>query len=183
MCDTAYGLSIARGSFKFSRGAWTHVSQTVVLNRPGEHDGVFVLKVNGKVAIDRSDVFYSDRPREPDYFPIPSCDPNLQLDDGCGWLGSLLSGPIKSRLELRDDGTPRRGLSTQAPLDSSTGIVTSASCDRPDANRLTDAPAQRGALEDEDDICNDDCPPPAAGTQKTGHTVGFQGVFFRHVLL
>jgi hypothetical protein len=185
VCDAAYGLSIARGSFTFSRGAWTHVSQTVVLNSPGEQDGVFILEVNGDVAIDLSDVFYGDRPREPDYFPTPSCNPNLQLDDGCGWLGSLLGGPIKSRPGFRDDGTPSRGLSTaQAPLDSSTGIATSVWCDTLDANAPTDGPSQQGALEDGDDICNinDDCPPPAACTQKTGHPVGFQGIFFRHVL-
>jgi hypothetical protein len=161
------------------------VSRTIVLNSPSEQDGVFVLEVNGDVAIDLSDVFYGDRPREPDNFPTPSCNPNLQLDNGCGWLGSLLGGPIKSRPGFRDDGTPSRGLSTtQASLDSSTGIATSVSCDTLDANAPTDASVQQGALEDEDDMCsiNDDCRPPVVGTQKTGHFVGFQGIFFRHVL-
>ena len=112
MCDAAYGLSIARGSFEFSEGAWTHVSQTVVLNSPGEQDGGFVLKVNGNVAINRSDVFYRDRPQEPDFILIPSCDPNLQPDNGWGPLGSLLGGLFKSRLGFLDDGTPSRELSS-----------------------------------------------------------------------
>ncbi|KAH9961104.1 hypothetical protein BC827DRAFT_1132268 [Russula dissimulans] len=58
VCDGAYGLSIARGSFEFSKGEWTHISQTVVLNSPGVPDGRFYLKVNGKEAITRRDVFY-----------------------------------------------------------------------------------------------------------------------------
>jgi len=128
--------------------------------------------VDGNVAINRSDVFYRDRPEEPDFTPIPCCDPDPQLDDGWS-LGAFLGGLIKSRLGFLDDGTPSRGLSSQAPLDSST-------CDTTDADAKTDAPAQQEALGDEDETCNDDCP-PEDGTQETD-PVGFQGVFFRHVL-
>ncbi|KAI0255311.1 hypothetical protein BJV78DRAFT_1119893 [Lactifluus subvellereus] len=60
VCDTTYGLSIARGSFEFSLGSWTHVSQTVVLNSPGVQDGGFLLEVDGKAVIDRADVLYRD---------------------------------------------------------------------------------------------------------------------------
>lgn len=59
-CDAAYGLSVGRGSFKFSQGAWTNVRQTVTLNTPGQQDGCFTLDVDGKRVIDRSDVFYRD---------------------------------------------------------------------------------------------------------------------------
>ena len=181
MCDATYGLSIARGSFKFSRGAWTHVSQTVVLNSPGEQDGVFVLKVDGNVTINRSDVFYGDRPQEPDFAPTPSCDPDPQPDNGWGLLGPLLGGLTKSRIRFLDDGTPSGRLSSQAPLDP---LTTSASCDTTDADAPTDAPAQQEELEDQDDICNDDCP-DTNGTQEPSDPIipiGFQGVFFRHVL-
>ncbi|KAH9992477.1 hypothetical protein BJV77DRAFT_1060463 [Russula vinacea] len=34
--------------FRVLKGAWTHVSQTVVLNSPGVQDGNFLLEVNGK---------------------------------------------------------------------------------------------------------------------------------------
>ncbi|KAH9977048.1 hypothetical protein BGW80DRAFT_1166751 [Lactifluus volemus] len=60
VCHQTYGFSIARGSFKFSAGSWTYVSQTVVLNTPGYPDGGFHLEVDGKVAIDLTEVFYRD---------------------------------------------------------------------------------------------------------------------------
>lgn len=60
VCDAAYGLSIGRGSFNWTAGAWTNVRQTVALNTPGERDGGFSLDVNGKRVIDRRDVFYRD---------------------------------------------------------------------------------------------------------------------------
>ncbi|QRV86810.1 polysaccharide lyase family 14 protein [Ceratobasidium sp. AG-Ba] len=58
VCEADYGLSIARGSFKFMPGQWTHVSQTVVLNTPGQQDGYFTLDVNGKRVIDLQGVYY-----------------------------------------------------------------------------------------------------------------------------
>ncbi|KAI0263749.1 hypothetical protein BC834DRAFT_791831, partial [Gloeopeniophorella convolvens] len=60
VCDADYGLSIARGSFKFARGSWTHLRQTVVLNTPGVQDGGFLLEINGRVTLNRADVFYRD---------------------------------------------------------------------------------------------------------------------------
>ncbi|EIM82391.1 uncharacterized protein STEHIDRAFT_34270, partial [Stereum hirsutum FP-91666 SS1] len=53
-----YGLSLARGSFTFKAGAWTHVRQTIRLNTPGEQDGGMVLEVDGKRVIERGDVYY-----------------------------------------------------------------------------------------------------------------------------
>jgi hypothetical protein len=87
----------------FSKGAWTHVSQTVVLNSPGVQDGNFVLEVNDMVVINRTDVFYRDKPRERDRIPTPFCDPDSQLDGGL--LGPLLGGLIGPGLGLKRDGT------------------------------------------------------------------------------
>lgn len=98
VCDQAYGLSIARGSFSFSRGEWTHVIQTVVLNTPGVQDGGFILEVDGRVAINRTDVFYRDKPPE----RTPSCDPDSQGDDNL--LGPLLGGLIEPGIESERDG-------------------------------------------------------------------------------
>jgi hypothetical protein len=101
VCDQAYGFSIGRGSFSFSRGAWAHVSQTVVLNTPGVQDGGFILEVDGRVAIDRTDVFYRDKPLERDDGPTPFCDPNSRDDDGL--LGPLLGGLIGPGIESERD--------------------------------------------------------------------------------
>jgi hypothetical protein len=157
VCDSTYGLSIGRGSFGFSKGAWTHVRQTVVLNSPGVQDGGFLLEVDGNVVIDRADVFYRDGLREPDSNPTPACDPNSDLDDGRGLLGSLLGGLF------------------------SASFVSSSSCDTAGANARTDPLVQGETLEDDDDTCIDDCS-EADAPQETDDPVGFQGVFFRHVL-
>jgi hypothetical protein len=115
VCDSTFGLSIARGSFEFSRGAWTHVRQTVVLNSPGVQDGGILLEVNGDRVIDRGDVFYRDEPREPDFIPTPSYDPDSRLGPKRGLLGRLLDGLIKSRLGLRGDTRERPLKSRQIP--------------------------------------------------------------------
>ncbi|TFY79184.1 hypothetical protein EWM64_g4826 [Hericium alpestre] len=57
-CDTSYGLSLARGSFHFAPGAWTHVHQTIYLNTPGVQDGGMYLEVNGRPVINRQDIYY-----------------------------------------------------------------------------------------------------------------------------
>ncbi|KAF8706000.1 Alginate lyase, partial [Rhizoctonia solani] len=58
ICEADYGLSIGRGSFRFTPGQWTHVSQTVVLNTPGKQDGYFTLDVNGERVMDLRGVYY-----------------------------------------------------------------------------------------------------------------------------
>ncbi|KAF7790964.1 hypothetical protein EIP86_001923 [Pleurotus ostreatoroseus] len=62
VCDEDYGLSIGRGAFNFTPGAWTHVQQTVGLNTPGQQDGSFILSVDGQEVMRRTDVFYRDVP-------------------------------------------------------------------------------------------------------------------------
>ncbi|GJE88071.1 hypothetical protein PsYK624_041540 [Phanerochaete sordida] len=66
VCDQTYGLSIGRGSFNFTPGAWTHVRQTVWLNAPGQQDGGFVLEVDGQPVINSANVFYRDVASPPD---------------------------------------------------------------------------------------------------------------------
>ncbi|CAE6521988.1 unnamed protein product [Rhizoctonia solani] len=58
ICEADYGLSIGRGSFRFTPGQWTHVSQTVVLNTPGKQDGYFTLDVNGERIMDLNGLYY-----------------------------------------------------------------------------------------------------------------------------
>src|SRR6266853_5439518 len=144
VCDSTFGLSIARGSFEFSRGAWTHVRQTVVLNSSGVQDGGFLLEVNGDRVIDRVDVFYRDKPREPDFIPTPSYDPDPRVGRKRGLLGRLLDRlikSIKSRPGLRGDDS--RELSSQVPSDPSSGFVPSIPCNAADANAQTDPASTR----------------------------------------
>ncbi|KZV85428.1 hypothetical protein EXIGLDRAFT_623077 [Exidia glandulosa HHB12029] len=46
--DDSFGVSVARGSFKFATGDWTAVAQRVKLNTVGQKDGELELFVNGK---------------------------------------------------------------------------------------------------------------------------------------
>lgn len=62
VCDEDYGLSIGRGAFNFTPGAWTTVKQTVGLNTPGEQDGTFILSVDGQEVMRRKDVYYRGVP-------------------------------------------------------------------------------------------------------------------------
>ncbi|KAG9050800.1 hypothetical protein FS837_002356 [Tulasnella sp. UAMH 9824] len=59
-CNVDYGLSIGRGSFKFTPGRWTNVQQTVVLNTPGKQDGTFVLEVDGQRVLDVQGLYYRE---------------------------------------------------------------------------------------------------------------------------
>lgn len=86
MCDAEYGLSIGRGAFNFTAGAWTHVRQTVALNTPGKQDGGFALEVNGQEVLRRDDVFYRDVPSAipPPEENNPEEDPAPEDDGGDG---------------------------------------------------------------------------------------------------
>ncbi|KZT54369.1 polysaccharide lyase family 14 protein [Calocera cornea HHB12733] len=63
ICDSADGQSIGRGSFNFTRGGWTEVRQTVVLNTPGEWDGAFELWADGKLVIQAEGVYWRNTTR------------------------------------------------------------------------------------------------------------------------
>ena len=176
MCDGKYGLSIARGSFRFLKGEWTHISQTVVLNSPGVPDGGFYLKVNGKEAITRRDVFYRDKSRDP-FIPNLSHGPNSQPDEDRGLLGSLLGGLVGSRLGLKLDETQVPSL--RASLDRSTAFV-SESPTQCDTNMQTDSQLWQEPPEHTDDTPVD-ARPPEVNTQETDEPIGFKGMFFRRV--
>lgn len=148
--------------------------QTVVLNTPGFQDGGFILEVDGRVVINRTDVFYRHKPLERDHGPAPYCDRNSQTGDSL--LGPLLGGLIGHGFESEWDGT--EVVSPRVPPDSSTGFVATVPYDTSDGNAYRDLPVKPEALEDNDDLCvgsEEDT------TQMTDDPVGFQGVFFRHV--
>jgi len=145
-----------------------------VLNTPGVQDGGFILEVDGRVAINRTDVFYRDKPLERDHDRTPFCDPDSQGDDSL--LGPLLGGLIGPGIESEGDGT--EVLSPRVPRDSSTGLVATVPYDMSDANAHSDSPVKPEPREDNDDLCIGS---EEGTTQETDDSVGFQGVFFRHV--
>ena len=51
MCNPAFGVSVGRGSYTFSTGKWTDLSQTITLNTPGQLNGKLLVVVDGKQAI------------------------------------------------------------------------------------------------------------------------------------
>ena len=145
-----------------------------MLNTPGVQDGGFVLEVDGRVAINRTDVFYRDKPLERVHDPTPFRDPNSQPDDSL--LGPLLGGLIGPEIESERDGA--EVLSPRVPLDSSTGLIATVPYDTSDSNARSDSPVKRESLEDNDGLCVGS---EEGATQETDDPIGFQGVFFRHV--
>ena len=95
-CDSAYGLSMGRGSFTWAAGGWTSVTQTVYLNSPGQQDGQFTLDVNGERVMERSDVFYRDVPLGAD--PLTTGDD----DEGEEYLEPMLEVRDEAALVLGD---------------------------------------------------------------------------------
>lgn len=53
-----YGDSIGRGRWTFEPGRWSTVEQEVILNEPGEANGVVRLWVDGNPVIEQSDLVY-----------------------------------------------------------------------------------------------------------------------------
>ncbi|CAO3622235.1 unnamed protein product [Cunninghamella echinulata] len=48
ICNSDYGYSLGRGSWKFKTGAWNKLQQKVVLNTPGKKNGVVTVFLNGR---------------------------------------------------------------------------------------------------------------------------------------
>ncbi|KAF8894845.1 hypothetical protein BD779DRAFT_1503226 [Infundibulicybe gibba] len=150
VCDAAYGLSIGRCSFTYSAGLWTTVNQTVVLNTPGKQDGIFVLIVNGKRVIYRSDVFYRDVPP-----PVTQAKPPLgPSHTGAGLLGGILLQENNTTPPLWETDTiqepNKTTVNTPYEIQRPTSSETPAASDRsPDIPQVT-----------------------------TEHPVGFTGLFF-----
>ncbi len=102
-CDEDYGLSIGRGSFNFTPGAWTTLRQTVTLNTPGQQDGGFLLEVDGKLAIHREDVFYRALPSPSSSTTALSGSQSPISTSQPGILEPLL-GDVLRRVGLEDEG-------------------------------------------------------------------------------
>ena len=47
-CNSVYGASVGRGSFRFAKNAWTTIAQRVKLNDNGKSNGEMELIVNGE---------------------------------------------------------------------------------------------------------------------------------------
>ncbi|KAF7441236.1 hypothetical protein PC9H_001585 [Pleurotus ostreatus] len=94
VCESTYGLSIGRGSFNFNAGSWTHLKQTVTLNRPGKPDGYFALDVDGKRVIERSDIYYRGMPAPTKTIKKPVVK---KPEQGGGLLGPILGGILPKR--------------------------------------------------------------------------------------
>ena len=103
----------------------------MTLNTPGYQDGGFRLKVNGKVVLDLTDVFYRDGQGPPP-------------DDGGGLLGPIL-GDLLGELVLEDDGSQVRASEARK---GSSGVDT----------RKVETPSKR-AVERHADIAYEDGEP------------------------
>ncbi|KAJ3152359.1 hypothetical protein HDU86_005888 [Geranomyces michiganensis] len=66
LCNPTYGASMGRGSYTFTPGKWTSVSQTITLNsfkgKTPNKDGRVQVIVNGKKAIDFAQVVFVAKP-------------------------------------------------------------------------------------------------------------------------
>ncbi|KAG9126715.1 hypothetical protein FRC07_002258 [Ceratobasidium sp. 392] len=136
ICEADYGLSIGRGSFKFTPGQWTHVSQTVVLNTPGRQDGYFTLDVNGKRVLDLQGVYYRQTATDED-------EDEQEVQSALGLDATSANGGDASG---QDAGTPNPSPDVEGPSTLSEGggllghILLSSS-----ANSGS-APAARGGM-------------------------------------
>jgi len=48
-----WGTSLGRGDWRFKKGAWQHLEQTVTLNHAGKDDGSIKVCVDGKLVLDQ----------------------------------------------------------------------------------------------------------------------------------
>jgi hypothetical protein len=118
ICEADYGLSIGRGSFKFAPGQWTHVSQTVVLNTPGEQDGYFTLDVNGKRVMDLQGVYYRQTATGDEEDEDEDEEAQSASTHGSGLDMSSANGGDASG---QDVGTPNPN--EESPLDEGGGLL------------------------------------------------------------
>lgn len=111
VCDPTYGLSIARGSFVFPRGAWTTLKQTVTLNTPGIPDGSFTLEVDGQEIIHANGVYFQGPANNDGVTSGPESDGDDGADDddddGSGLLSGILDGILRRRAPSLSDHQTR----------------------------------------------------------------------------
>ncbi|KAE8269199.1 hypothetical protein A4X09_0g3142 [Tilletia walkeri] len=64
-CNSAYGISVGRGSFKFHTGAWTHIQQTLTMgsHNSSRPDGALDVVVDGVRRFSFDKVYYPARTR------------------------------------------------------------------------------------------------------------------------
>lgn len=150
VCESTYGLSIGRGSFNFNAGSWTHLKQTVTLNRPGKPDGYFALDVDGKRVIERSDIYYRGMPAPTKTVKKPVIK---KPEQGGGLLGPILGGILPKR------AIERRSLRI---VPGNQAVMT------------TD-----DSMEVSTESADDEGPMLLAGQADSSEPVGFIGLFFR----
>ncbi|KAI0062066.1 hypothetical protein BV25DRAFT_1991733 [Artomyces pyxidatus] len=189
VCDSTYGLSIARGSFNFKLGGWTHVSQTVFLNTPGVQDGGFYLEVDNELVINRADVYYRGVPAPPDTSPTPSTDPEASAptstpppSDGplvplvggiLGSAGDLAVAPLAAYSQPQPSPPP----AMQAPPLLAEGVATvttvTATCSAPQETVTQTVVVQQYPLA----ALGLDVPMNVESEQDSD-PIGFSGIFF-----
>ncbi|GAA93796.1 polysaccharide lyase family 14 protein [Mixia osmundae IAM 14324] len=60
ICNTTDGMSIGRGSWQLTPGAWTNIRQDIWLNTPGIANGGFNIWINGRLATHSDQVYYQN---------------------------------------------------------------------------------------------------------------------------
>ncbi|GAA5974052.1 hypothetical protein JCM8115_002069, partial [Rhodotorula mucilaginosa] len=58
LCNQDFGTSLSRGTFSYSRGGWTRLTQLVSLNTPGHANGVLILYANDTLALAQTGIVY-----------------------------------------------------------------------------------------------------------------------------
>ncbi|KAK9767026.1 hypothetical protein K7432_003462 [Basidiobolus ranarum] len=58
VCNSQYGDSLARGSFKFTPGKWSTVRQSLRLNTVGKQDGVMKVWMDGQLVINYTQMVF-----------------------------------------------------------------------------------------------------------------------------
>jgi hypothetical protein len=58
VCNPSFGISAGRGSFSFTPGKWNRLTQRIVLNTAGKNDGAFAVWLDGKLAMNFSQMFW-----------------------------------------------------------------------------------------------------------------------------
>ncbi|EJU05879.1 NADP-binding protein [Dacryopinax primogenitus] len=178
ICGSADGQSIGRGSFNFTRGAWTHVLQRVTLNTPGEWDGEFELWANGKRVIKLDGMYWRKA-------ATPST-PDEGHEDETGGAGdeSEENSPLLDQLQgiLIETSSLSLGYSgfllKPALVPSMNNTTLSQTALRPNANGVAGAgthrPPERGT--------NTSLKPKTSKTTKGATSPhgppGFSGIFF-----
>ncbi|WP_244272202.1 polysaccharide lyase [Halomonas aestuarii] len=56
--DKKYGASVGRGLWSFPTGEWITIEQELVLNTPGEKDGLARVWINGVPVLEQSEIVY-----------------------------------------------------------------------------------------------------------------------------